>query len=321
MTTAAFTTRLQRLAAMSDRALVAVADDNESVLEAVPGLLKQVGFGVRTFSSAESFLASGAADCANRLILDVKMPRMSGPSSRPSSARRRKYLPIVFITGQADQSVSRRVLAAGAIARLYKPFTDAALLEAVDAALDRGRYDQCLPGERRPPALSRERRPPAVYSSIECSPRGGGLRGRRQGRRLVVDDDVSVRESSSSSTRAGWDAHVFESAREFLHHPRAAVPSCLVLDVTLPTLNGLELQQRLTDRTEMPIIFITGYGDVPTSVQAMKAGAIEFLTKPFQEEALLGAIRAAIERSREVPAPRIRRSQRYVCATESLTTT
>jgi FixJ family two-component response regulator len=116
---------------------------------------------------------------------------------------------------------------------------------------------------------------------------------------FVVDDDVSVRESLELLlAHAGWQARTFESAQRFLEHPRPAAPSCLVLDVTLPGLNGLELQKQLADRAEMPIIFITGYGDVPMSVQAMKAGAAEFLTKPFRDEVLLEAIRGAIERSR-----------------------
>jgi len=115
---------------------------------------------------------------------------------------------------------------------------------------------------------------------------------------FVVDDDVSVRESLELLIRtAGWQPHTFASAQHFLSCPRAAVPSCLVLDVTLPGLNGLELQQ-LADRTDMPIIFITGHGDVPMSVQAMKAGAVEFLTKPFRDDVLLNAIGSAIERSR-----------------------
>ena len=117
---------------------------------------------------------------------------------------------------------------------------------------------------------------------------------------FVVDDDISVREALELLLKAaGWQAQMFESAQGFLDHPRATGPSCLVLDVTLPGLNGLELQRRLADRSEMPIIFITGYGDVPMSVQAMKAGAVEFLTKPFKDEVLLDAIQGAIERSRE----------------------
>ena len=117
---------------------------------------------------------------------------------------------------------------------------------------------------------------------------------------FVVDDDVSVRESLELLIlSAGWQPEIFESAQEFLSCPRALVPSCLVLDVNLPGLNGLELQERVAlDRSDMPIIFITGYGDVPTTVQAMKAGAIEFLTKPYRDDVLLSAIRQALDRSR-----------------------
>jgi FixJ family two-component response regulator len=116
---------------------------------------------------------------------------------------------------------------------------------------------------------------------------------------FVVDDDVSVRESLELLIRtAGWQPETYASAQEFLSRPRAVVPCCLVLDVTLPGLTGLELQQQLAERTDMPIIFITGHGDVPMSVQAMKAGAVEFLTKPFKDDVLLNGIRGAIERSR-----------------------
>src|SRR5437763_240785 len=138
----------------------------------------------------------------------------------------------------------------------------------------------------------------------------------------VVDDDESVRESlpdllrqfgfavqafSSAETflalelfirAAGWQPETFASALEFLSRPRPTVPCCLVLDVRLPGLSGLELQQQLAERTDMPIIFITGHGDVPMTVQAMKAGAVEFLTKPFTNDVLLDAIGGAIERSR-----------------------
>jgi FixJ family two-component response regulator len=116
---------------------------------------------------------------------------------------------------------------------------------------------------------------------------------------FVVDDDVSVRESLELLIRtAGWQPETFASGQDFLSRPRATVSCCLLLDVTLPGLSGLELQQQLANRTEMPIIFITGHGDVPMTVQAMKAGAVEFLTKPFKDDVLLNAIRGAIERSR-----------------------
>jgi len=116
---------------------------------------------------------------------------------------------------------------------------------------------------------------------------------------FVVDDDVSVRESLEALIRdAGWQPEIFASAEEFLSRPRVSGPSCLVLDVGLPDLNGLDLQQRVAaDRPDMPIIFITGHGEVPMTVRAMKAGAVEFLTKPFGDDVLLSAIRDAIHRS------------------------
>jgi FixJ family two-component response regulator len=119
---------------------------------------------------------------------------------------------------------------------------------------------------------------------------------------FVVDDDISVRESLELLIRCeGWQPQLFASAQEFLALPRVLAPSCLVLDVSLPGLNGLDLQKRVAgDRPEMPIIFITGHGDVPMTVQAMKAGAVEFMTKPFSADTLLNAIRSAITRSRNM---------------------
>jgi FixJ family two-component response regulator len=116
---------------------------------------------------------------------------------------------------------------------------------------------------------------------------------------LIVDDDISVRESLELLIRCvGWQPETFASAEEFLVRPRVLAPSCLVLDVSLPDLNGLELQKLIAgDQIDMPIIFISGHGDVPMTVQAMKAGAVEFLTKPFDDDVLLTAIRHALERS------------------------
>jgi len=119
---------------------------------------------------------------------------------------------------------------------------------------------------------------------------------------FVVHDDISVRESLEVLIRSqGWRPETFASAQEFLARPRVNVPCCLILDVALPGLNGLELQKRIArERSEMPIIFVTSYGDPPTIVRAMKAGAVEFLTKPFNNDALLGAIHESLERSRLV---------------------
>jgi len=117
---------------------------------------------------------------------------------------------------------------------------------------------------------------------------------------FIVDDDISMRESLDAMVRFfGFNAEVFASAQAFLERPRTMLPNCLVLDVHLPDLSGLELQKMIaSERTDMPIIFITGDGDVPMTVRAMKAGAVEFLTKPFDDDVLLDAIRQAIERSR-----------------------
>src|SRR5580693_8824292 len=116
---------------------------------------------------------------------------------------------------------------------------------------------------------------------------------------VVVDDDVSVRESLEVLIQSeGWQPALFESAQDFLARLSTVVPSCLILDVNLPDLSGLDIQQRITDeKSSTPIIFITGYGDIPTSVRAMKAGAAEFLTKPLDDEILIRAIRDAVLRS------------------------
>ena len=118
---------------------------------------------------------------------------------------------------------------------------------------------------------------------------------------FVVEDDSSVREALAGLIRsAGWNVEVYVSAHEFLARPRADGPSCLVLDVGLPGLSGLDLQARMAElHHHIPIVFITGQGDIPMSVRAMKAGAVEFLTKPFVEQDLLDGIQLAIERDRK----------------------
>jgi len=117
---------------------------------------------------------------------------------------------------------------------------------------------------------------------------------------FVVDDDISVRESLELLIRCeGWQPETFESAQEFLGRTRPLVPSCVILDLSLPDLNGLEVQKKIArEYAELPIIFISGCGDIPTTVQAMKAGAVDFLVKPFRHDVLLRAIRESLERSR-----------------------
>jgi FixJ family two-component response regulator len=124
---------------------------------------------------------------------------------------------------------------------------------------------------------------------------------------FVVDDDASLRESLKNLIRSvGLRVEAFASAREFLSSKRPNVPGCLVLDVRLPGLSGLDLQKRMAEaEMEIPIIFITGHGDIPMTVQAMKAGAVEFLTKPFRDQDLLDAIQQALERDRQARARRV----------------
>src|SRR6202142_1419614 len=131
---------------------------------------------------------------------------------------------------------------------------------------------------------------------------------------FVVDDDVSVRESLESLIRCeGWQPQTFASAQESLDYPRVHIPNCLVLDVSLPGLTGLDLQRLVAgERPDMPIIFITAHGDVPMTVQAMKAGAVEFLTKPFNDDVLLAAVRAALERSQVALSLEARSEERRV---------
>ena len=268
-----------------NRSLVSVVDDDESVRESLPDLLRQFGFAAEAFSSAEAFLASDVVGETSCLLLDIVMPGMSGPDLQQELARRRQKIPIVFITGLGDGYVRPRLLARGAVECLIKPFSEAALLDAVRAALRRP-HSGARDGDMRSPGEARRESMARVISDDTPVV-------------FVVDDDVSVRESLELLIlSAGWQPETFESAEEFLERSRIDGPSCLVLDVTLPNLNGLDLQKRIIDRADMPIIFITGYGDVPTTVQAMKAGAVEFLTKPFGNDVLLIAIRQAIERSR-----------------------
>jgi len=117
---------------------------------------------------------------------------------------------------------------------------------------------------------------------------------------FVVEDDASVREALAGLIRsAGWNVEVYVSAQEFLARPKPDGPSCLVLDIGLPGLSGLDLQSRMAElHQDIPIVFITGHGDIPMSVRAMKAGAVEFLTKPFLDQDLLDGIQLAIERDR-----------------------
>jgi FixJ family two-component response regulator len=269
-----------------------VVDDDESMRESLPDLLLEFGYAARAFSSAEEFLTSDCVEETKCLILDIAMPGMTGPDLQHELKARRKKIPIIFITANRDETIRVRMLEQGAEECLFKPFGDGALFEALQSAL-RGRW-------AIRDSFKRLGRYTMILTGVFDKELGSSPMSDARPIVFIVDDDVSVRESVESLIRCeGWQPETFESAQEFLTRPRPLVPSCLVLDVSLPGLNGLDLQKRVAvERAEMPIIFITGYGDVPMTVQAMKAGAVEFLTKPFGDEVLLRAIRHAIERSR-----------------------
>jgi len=241
--------------------LVAVVDDDESVREALPPLLRSLGFAAQAFASAAEFLHAGDLAATGCLLLDVAMPAMSGPELQVALAERQARIPIVFITAHSDEDLRAELMRKGAVECLPKPFDEDALVVALRTAL-------------RPA-------PPLV---------------------AVVDDDVSVRESLDGLLRsAGLRAALFSSAEEFLADVARTIPQCMVLDVELPDLSGLELQKRLAELgAPVPIVFITGHGDIPMSVRAMKAGATEFLTKPFAPDALLDAVGDALARGRQL---------------------
>ena len=200
------------------RPLVSVVDDDESVRESLPDLLREFGFASQAFSSAEAFLASDSIGQTRCLILDVAMPGMTGPDLQRELTRRGQSIPIVFITAQRDDTVRPRLLEQGAVECLFKPFSDAALQKALELASSKWtdhRALLCPPrgiiadayGLRRlhlsdePRLVSMPHETPIVF---------------------VVDDDISVRESLELLIRsAGWQPEIFESAQEFLAHPRA----------------------------------------------------------------------------------------------------
>ena len=259
---------------MQANSRIAVVDDEAAMREAVKSLLGSAGFEAEVFASARELLTSGRLVGTACLVVDVRMPGMSGIELQETLIKSRRRVPIIFITAHADETVRARALQRGAVAVLQKPFADEALLDAVAAAM-------AMPDPT--PAV------PDPDATI-----------------FVVDDDSGVRQAVASLVRsAGWKTQTFASAHEFLARAPQDVPGCLVLDLRMPGLSGLDLQSRMAELgLEIPIVFVTEYGDVPTTVRAMKAGAVEFLTKPFRDEDLLEAIAVAVQRHRRIRGER-----------------
>jgi len=239
--------------------LISVVDDDASVLRTTTLLIESLGFRAAGFESPELFLKSGQLHETSCLIVDVRMPGMSGLQLQSHLAGLGGKIPIIFITAYDDTVSRQRALQAGAVAFLGKPFTDEMLLETIHSALQ-------------------------------------GQLGVKTNLISLVDDDESIRRTTTLLIESfGFHATAFESAQSFLKSGQLHETSCLIIDIQMPGMNGLKLQSHLaTAGYKIPIIFITAYDNKESRKQALQAGAIAFLGKPFSDELLLQAIRAAL---------------------------
>jgi len=254
-------------------AIVAIVDDDPSVRQGLQRLIRSLGWKAETFASAQEFLAHSRTEAPSCLVLDLQLPGLSGLDLQKRMAEAGLETPIVFLTGHGDIPASVQAMKAGAIEFLTKPVDEEELSKAIQEAIERDRR-------------TRQQHVDLRESDAIIA---------------IVDDDASAREGLSRLIRSvGLRVETFASAQEFLARPRTEAPGCLVLDLELPGLSGLDLQKLMAElELEIPIVFLTGHGDIPASVQAMKAGAVEFLTKPFEEQQILKAIQEAIERDRQ----------------------
>jgi FixJ family two-component response regulator len=244
--------------------LISVVDDDASVLRTTTLLIESLGFRAAGFESAELFLRSGQLHETSCLIVDVRMPGMSGLQLQSHLAALGCKIPIIFITAYDDNASRLRALQAGAIAFLSKPFTDEILFQSILSALR-------------------------------------GQLGVRKNLISLVDDDESIRKTTTLLIESfGFHAAAFESAESFLKSGRLHETSCLIIDIQMPGMNGLQLQSRLAAAgCKIPIIFITAHDNKESRQQALQAGAVAFLGKPFSDELLLQALRAALRQDED----------------------
>jgi FixJ family two-component response regulator len=240
------------------RNLISVVDDDESIRRTTTRLVESFGFRAAAFESADGFLRSGQLHDTACLIVDVQMPGMNGLQLQSHLAAEGCGIPIIFITAYDDRESRGRAMQAGAVAFLSKPFGDEQLLQTIRSAL-RGKF--------------------------------GGAKNLIS----VVDDDESIRRTTTRLVESfGFRAAAFESAEGFLKSEQLHDTACLIVDVRMPGMNGLQLQSRLAAACGIPIIFITAYDDKESQRRAMQAGAVAFLAKPFADEELLQTIRSTL---------------------------
>ena len=238
---------------------ISVVDDDESTRRSTALLIESFGFQAAGFESAESLLKSSQLHDTSCLIIDVRMPGMNGLQLQSHLAAAGYKIPIIFVTAYDDRELRRRAMQAGAIAFVAKPFTDELLLQAIRSALP-----------------------------VQSKAKGNLI--------SLVDDDESIRRTTTLLIQSfGFQAAAFESAESFLKSGQLHETSCLLIDIQMPGMNGLQLQSHLaTAGYKIPIIFITAYDKEESRQQALQAGAVAFLGKPFSDDLLLQALRAAL---------------------------
>jgi FixJ family two-component response regulator len=239
--------------------LISVVDDDESTRRSTTRLIESFGFKSAGFDSAESLLKSSQLQETSCLIIDVLMPSMNGLQLQNHLAAAGYKIPIIFVTACDDRESRRQARQAGAVAFLAKPLTSDTLLETVRSALS-----------------EQPKEPKKIVS--------------------IVDDDESIRRTTTLLIQSfGFQPAAFESAESLLNSGQLPETSCLIVDVQMPDINGLQLQRRLAAQGyTIPIIFITAYDSKESRQQALHAGAIAFLSKPFNDELLLETIRTAV---------------------------
>ena len=241
------------------KSLISVVDDDESIRRTATFLIQSFGFQAAAFESAESFLKSAQLHHTSCLVVDIQMPGMNGLKLQSELAAAGCGIPIIFITAYDNKDTRQQAMQAGAVAFLGKPFNDEELLQAVRLAL-RGEFG-------------------ATKNLIS-----------------VIDDDESIRRTTTLLIESfGFRAAAFASAESFLKSGQVHETTCLILDVRMPGMNGLELQSELAAAGYgIPVIFITAYDDKESRGRAMQAGAVAFLDKPFNDEQLLQTVRSAL---------------------------